>query len=145
MTQALCTLLALLLALAGGPLSLCRCGPGEPVVAPTGDCCPPPEATPAEAGCCCCQAPPASDPVGPRLAGHCDCPQLDLSPSPAESAPGTSAAAAPQVDHLQLLAAMPPPGPALAALGGGGGAIRDGPAPLAARIPLYLLHQNLRH
>lgn len=145
MTQALCTLLALLLALAGGPLSLCRCGPVEPAVASPEDCCAPPaEAPPAEAGCCCCEPTPRgpTDPA-PGLAGQCDCPQLDLSPSPAESAPAASAAPGPPTAHAPL-ALAPLDAPLVSPLASGGGAIRDGPARLATRPPLYLLHHNLR-
>lgn len=83
-TQALCAFLALLLALAGGPLDLCACGPAGhgaacEAVAP---CCPP-----AAPPSCCSEEPTPSGPSGASLErARCACPEVDLSTSPAESA-----------------------------------------------------------
>lgn len=97
MSQLLCLLLALLLALAGGPLSLCACGAGS-----HGSACEAPAATPS-----CCQPPPpaccsaaeelpeelAVEPAGvggSALRSVCACPELDLSLPAAEVAPSSS-------------------------------------------------------
>ena len=146
-SQLLCLFLAALFALAGGPLSLCACGPGTHAAAaaaapPPAGCCGPSEPVPLEPACCCC-AGPAQGAAGPSLAAACECPELDLSLPVAEVASSAERTATPQ--HVAPLA----PSACLAPLASPAGAellFRAAPPPdPGAHPPRHLLLHVLRH
>lgn len=149
-SQLLCLLLAALFALAGGPLSLCACGPGSHVAvdaAPAASgCCGPSEpgpAAPIEPACCCC-AEPADGPEGPSLAAACECPELDLSLPAAEVASSVERTATSQ--HTALLAPLASPSPPAPLAGPELLALRAAPPPDPGALPRrHLLLHVLRH